>query len=111
MTWAHGDKIAKGSAIHRIVQPNAGTDTVRCSLVDSTGTVVWHADIAAGKNVEWSTHPPWIAPDDLTVQLAPPPAPVERQTLVAPPAPEHLQSNGNLSPGVSSGRTTPTNRP
>ena len=85
MTWAPGDKIAKGSAIHRIVQPNTGTDTVRCSLVDSIGKVVWFADIAAGKSVQWSAYPPWIAPDDLTVQLGASPARAERATLVTPP--------------------------
>lgn len=85
MTWANGDKIAKGSAIHRIVQPNTGTDTVRCSLVDTTGVVRWFADIAPGKSSSWSAYPPWIAPDDLTVQIAAAPAPVEPATLVTHP--------------------------
>lgn len=85
MTWQQGDTIAKGTGVLQIVQPNTGTDPVRCSLVDSTGKVVWFADIAPGKSASWSAYPPWIAPDDLTVQLGAPPAPVERQTLVVPP--------------------------
>ena len=85
MTWAPGDTIVKGSAIHQIVQPNTGTEAARCELVDSAGNVVWHADIAPGGSVQWSTHPAWEAPDDLTVRIGPPPTPTPRQTMVLPP--------------------------
>lgn len=85
MTWINGDSVAKGSRVHQIVQPNATTETVRCSLVDTTGKVVWFADIAPGAEVHWSTSPPWVAPDDLTVQIGPPPPRQGRQTKIDPP--------------------------
>ena len=86
MTWANGDMIAKGSAIHRIVQPNSGTEAVRCELVDSAGNVVWHADIAPGASIQWSTHPAWEVADDLTVRFVPTPPPSPPQTLIRAPA-------------------------
>lgn len=70
MSWTNGDKVAKGSRLSKIEQSNSGTKTVRCSLVDPSGKVWWHADITPGATVKWSTYPAWEAPDDLTVNIS-----------------------------------------
>lgn len=85
MTWQSGDKVAKGSRIPRIVQPNVSGKLERCELVDSAGNVVWFADVVPGAHVEWSTYPAWEVPDDLTVRIGPPPTPTPRSTVVLPP--------------------------
>lgn len=90
MTWQNGDTIQKDSQISHIVQANVTGKPERYELVDSTGKVVWYADVIPGAHIEWSCYPAWEVPDDLTVRIDPPPAPSTRQTTILPPGPRHV---------------------